>query len=196
MQVQLVIRSTDIPNLNTDGTVRPKYTGNLPTQRINAYDNGTTYRINLNQTSMLFRNLTLYSILSPNYKEGEIYCIELRSLTFGLCSNGSTFSNNEQDRTFSVVLSGLPFLQQNSNGVTSAECIIAHVRVPSGATTNVFTYYNRKFYFKSDYTLLTRFSLGIEYRDIESPNTVQPSSGSTLTTNYPNITAVFSIYKA
>jgi hypothetical protein len=187
---QLILRSADIPNLENDGvTLRAKYTNNLPTVRNNSVNN-TQYSINVEQSDMTFKNINLRSILGQDYKSGEFCNLKLNSIVFGLTANGSTFSANEQDRTFNIELSGLPFLSSYQNGSTySDRAVLATVRVASGSNANIFTYINRQISFKIDDNQSNQTcNLRIRYLDIET-NTLEPSSGAlTNGTNYPNIT--------
>ena len=195
-KVQLVLRSADIPNLENNGTARNRYTANLPTVRINAV-NSERFIINVNQSDMTFRSVNLRDLLgSRQYKEGETYKLTLNAVIFGLSANGGVFSNNENDRVFHIELSGLPFIYSNTNGTQfSDRCILATVRVPSGATPSIFTYINRDFQFKIRNGInLERCDIRIRYLDIESGNQL-PNNALVANTNYPNITLNLSLEK-
>jgi hypothetical protein len=195
MQTQLVLRTADIPSYENNGTtLRATYTNNFPTYRINAFSN-EQYEINVNQTKMKFKNINLRSILGSEYDDDQVYCLQLVSITFGLTSNGSTYSANEQDRTFNVVItSGFPFLHQYATNQETTDTSIATLRVPNGTSSNIYSFINKRFFFKTNKNYsFSNIQIGIEYRDIES-NVLQPSSG-VIATNYPNATFVFSIYK-
>jgi len=183
---QFILRSADISSLG--------YTGNAPTERAADFT-GSTGFINRWQTNMRWDNINLRSILGDIYENGGKYIMKLESITFGLTSNLSTFTTVQNDKTFNIFMSGLPFIKSySSSRALNNEILLTPVYVPHGFTSQIFTYNNNLFTFQLTNGFgVENVSISINYRDLLS-NTIEPSQN--LTVAIPHIQLIFSIYKA
>ena len=189
-KVQLVLRSADInPAIRT-------YTGNAPSEPLGGFtaDNGSY--INRFRTDMMFAQIPLRTVLGQLYEEGAKYMLKLESISFHLSSNLSIFTGLEQERSWNVYLSGMPFMRSWNNGAVTDEVLLTSLRVPSGGATNNFYFSGGSHEFTFDMEQL-RYSdfvnLRIQLRD-QLTNTIEPNSNYIVAV--PNSQYVFSIYKA
>ena len=183
---QFILRSTDISNLG--------YTNNAPVERTADITTSKGF-INRWQTSMRWDNINMRSILGDLYENGGKYNIKLESVCFGLTSNLSTFTSVQNDKTFNIFLSGLPFLKTySSTRNLDNEILLTPVYVPHGFTSQIFTYNNNEFTFQLTPSFgVENISISVNYRDLLT-NINEPSVN--LIVGIPHIQLVFSIYKA
>jgi hypothetical protein len=140
---------------------------------------------------MTWKNINLRDILGELYETDTDYVLELSSITFFLTSNMSFYTTNESDRSFNIVLSGLPNMQSYSSTGINQEALLCSLRLPSGSYCNTYRFSNNFISFKINNNQFC--DLTISYKDILS-NTLEPSSTGT-TIDYPYAQFVFNIIK-
>lgn len=186
-KVQLVLRSADIFNAGYNNA--SPYGPIEPTQ-----DNYTTTGyINRWNSSMTWYNINIRSILGDLYKHDGVYMLKLESITFGLTSVLTVYTNVENNRAFNIIMSGLPFMSSYSSNYSKNEALIASVRVPNGSQAYIFNYSNNETSFKlQELNGINSVNIHLEFRDLLL-NTTEPTPFND-TYAYPHSQYVFSIY--
>lgn len=194
-QVQLVLKTADIPILDANGNVQPKYDADgTPSYRLQAYDN-SKYYINLFQSNYKFKSINMRALLDPIWEEGAEYILELKSLTFGLPCDGLTYgAENENERVFNIYIKGLPLLESSSSSSSSMnKALLATVRVAGYGTIVQYIFNSNRLSFTLNNAMSNQLvELEFAYRDIETDELL-PRDNSVC---YPNAQYVFTIYKS
>jgi hypothetical protein len=187
---QLILRSSDISDLGYQGG--PDY---APTERIADYvaQNGS---INTLQTSMTWNNINLRSLLGNLYKDSGTYNIVLEEIVFGLTSNLGEFSAIQINKTFNIIMSGLPFIKSyTSKNSLSGQVLLAGMFLDTCATASVFTYSDVENTFQLNQNVgVENVNISVYYADLINGSLL----GSTvaLTVGMPHIQLKFSIYES
>lgn len=185
---QLILKSSDISNLGYQGA--PNY---APVERGADYY-GQNGSINTLQTSMTWNNINLRSLLGTSYKDGGTYNVCLEQIVFGMTSNLGEFSAIQNNKTFNINMSGLPFVKSYaSNNILSSQVTLATVYLNTCATATVINYSDVEFTFKLNQNVMVEnVNITINYTDLLN-NVSQPTTA--LTVGMPHIQLIFSIHE-
>jgi hypothetical protein len=186
---QLILKSSDINNLGyNDAGI-----GHPPVERGADYF-GQNGSINELQTSMTWNNINLRSLLGEIYKDGGCYNICLEQIVFATTSDLTEFSDLENNKTFNINMSGLPFLRTyTSKNILSNQILLTTVRLDTCATPTIFLFSDIENTFKLTQNVnVENVNISIYYTDLLN-NVSQPTTP--LTKAMPNIQLIFSIYE-
>ena len=186
---QLILKSSDINNLGyNDAGI-----GHPPVERGADYF-GQNESINELQTSMTWNNINLRSLLGEIYKDGGCYNICLEQIVFATTSDLTEFSDLENNKTFNINMSGLPFLRTyTSKNILSNQILLTTVRLDTCATPTIFLFSDIENTFKLTQNVnVENVNISIYYTDLLN-NVSQPTTP--LTKAMPNIQLIFSIYE-
>jgi hypothetical protein len=188
-KVQFILRSSDINNLGYSST-----SPFAPIERTSDFI-GLNGRINRWQSNITWNNINLRGLLGDLYDVNASYNLKLESITFGLTSNLSFYSTVENNKSFNIFMSGLPFQRSYSSSLQLYnENMIASVRLPNGTQSYIYNYSNNETTFDlSNNNHIENVNINIQFRDLLL-NSTEPIGG-TNTHAYPNSQFVFSIYK-
>ena len=85
------------------------------------------------------------------------YNLKLETIIFGLTSTLSSYTNFENNKGFSIYMTGLPFQKSYSSSLQLYnEVQIATVRVPNGAQQYIFNYSNNETTFNYQIIIIWR----------------------------------------
>ena len=186
---QLILKSSDINNLGyNDAGI-----GHPPVEKGADYF-GQNGSINELQTSMTWNNINLRSLLGEIYKDGGCYNICLEQIVFATTSDLTEFSDLENNKTFNINMSGLPFLRTyTSKNILSNQILLTTVRLDTCATPTIFLFSDIENTFKLTQNVnVENVNISIYYTDLLN-NVSQPTTP--LTKAMPNIQLIFSIYE-
>jgi hypothetical protein len=186
---QLILKSSDINNLGyNDAEI-----GHPPVERGADYF-GQNGSINELQTSMTWNNINLRSLLGELYKDGGYYNICLEQIVFATTSDFTAFSPMENNKTFNINMSGLPFLRTyTSKNILSNQILLTTVRLDTCATPTILLFSDIENTFKLTQNVnVENVNISIYYTDLLN-NVSQPTTA--LTKAMPNIQLIFSIYE-
>ena len=188
-KVQFILRSGDINNLGYSST-----SPNGPVERTSDFI-GSNGSINRWQSNMTWNNINLRGLLGDLYDVNASYNLKLENITFSLTSNLSFYSTTENNKSFNIFMSGLPFQRSYSSSLQLYnENMIASVRLPNGTQSYIYNYSNNETTFDlSNNNHIENVNINIQFRDLLL-NSTEPIGG-TNTHAYPNSQFVFSIYK-
>jgi hypothetical protein len=188
-KVQFILRSGDINNLGYSST-----SPNGPVERTSDFI-GSNGSINRWQSNMTWNNINLRGLLGDLYDVNASYNLKLESIIFGLTSNLSNYTNFENNKAFSIFMTGLPFQKSYSSSLQLYnESHIATVRVPNGSQQYIFNYSNNENTFNlSNNNYMETVNINIQFRDLLL-NSTEPI-GAVNSIAYPNSQYIFSIYK-
>ena len=184
---QLILRSVDINNLGYQGA--PNYG---PVERLADYtdQNGS---INTLQTHMTWNNINLRSLLGNSYKDGGFYNICLEQIVFDTTSNFNEFSPIQNNKTFNINMSGLPFLKTyTSKNILSNQVLLTTIHLDTCATSKIFFVDIENTFSLTQNVNVENVNISIFYTDLIS-NVSQPTTA--LTQPMPNVQLIFSIYE-
>ena len=185
---QLILKSSDISNLGYQGA--PNY---APTERVADYV-GQNGSINTLQTSMTWNNINLRSLLGETYRDGASYNICLEQIIFGLTSNLGAFSAIQNNKTFNINMTGLPFVKSySSKNILSNQVLLTTAYLDTCATSTILNYNDIEYTFKLNQNVgVENVNISIFYTDLLN-NVSQPTTP--LTVGMPHIQLMFSIYE-
>ena len=185
---QLILRSADISNLGYQGA--PNY---APAERVADYvaQNGSINRL---QTSMTWNDINLRSLLGNLYKDGGTYNICLEEIVFGLTSNLGEFSAVQNNKTFNINMSGLPFIKSyTSKNSLTGQVLLTSVYLNTCATCTTLSFYDVENTFQLNQNVgVENVNISIYYTDLLN-GVSQPTTA--LTVGMPHIQLKFSIYE-
>ena len=188
-KVQFILRSGDINNLGYSST-----SPNGPVERTSDFI-GSNGSINRWQSNITWNNINLRGLLGDLYDVNASYNLKLESIIFGLTSNLASYTNFENNKTFSIFMTGLPFQKSYSSSLQLYnESHIATVRVPNGSQQYIFNYSNNENTFNlSNNNYMETVNINIQFRDLLL-NSTEPI-GAVNSIAYSNSQYIFSIYK-